>query len=169
MTIRRSRHVKAELLVPMRVKQFPHREFEPAYSPSRMLKLGIFGGNYFAEADDDDFAGMTPGTVKLARLNAAPFAPRNNCFGVRAGLSYEEWDKRGWIFDEDPLGWFHWYCRYYAGRRHPRDAHQISRWVKYRERWCDRAQSQLKSSGKISPVIMQGLLQWSIDPYMGNE
>lgn len=163
----RSRHAKANLLLPT-YPSLPG-EFEPAYTPVQMLKLGVFGGNYFAEADSDDYRDMKSSIVRLARENTAPFLKINNCFGVSAGLSYDEWNTRGWIFDEDPLGWFHWYCRYYSGRRHFRDTHQIRRWQKYRDRWTDRAQSQLRSSGKISPVIMQGLLQWSIDPYLGGE
>lgn len=163
----RTRHAKADLLIP--TKPVLPFGFEPDYSPSRMLKLGVFGGNYFADAVRVDYQGMKPGTAKLAKLNVEPFVNRNNCFGVRAGLSYEDWYRNGWIFPEDPLGWFHWYCRFYAGRRHMRDEHQISRWIKYKQRWEDRAQSQYDATGKTSAVIMQGLLQWGIDPYLGRD
>lgn len=158
----RERHAKAELLIP----QYPQADsivFTPAYTPARMLELGVFGGNYFAEATSDDFKKLGD-AKKLAKCNVKPFEPFNNCFGVKAGLSYDEWMANGWIFDEDPLGWFHWYCRYSAGRRHPRDAHQIGRWLKYRTRWTDRASTQ-RLKGRVSAVIMQGLLQWSIDPW----
>lgn len=139
--------------------------FKPAFTPSRMLKLGVFGGAYFDKARPCDFDDMTVLTTKLARQQRGPFDPRANCFNVKAGLSYADWDERGWIFPEDPLGWFHWYCRFYNGRRHPRDRHQIRRHEKYRERWSFRARNQLHKSGRISPVIMQGLLQWSCDPF----
>lgn len=141
--------------------------FMPDFSPYRMLQLGVFGGAYFAAAKPRDFKGLQPRTAKLAKLNVGPFDTYHNCFGVAAGLSYAEWYERGWMHNDDPLGWFHWYCRYYAGRRHEDDARQINRWQKYKQRWGDRARSQLYSTGRISSVIMQGLLQWSIDPFVG--
>lgn len=168
----RSRHAKADLLEPQppQLGSIAARHgFAPDYSPIRMLKLGVFGGNYFADAKTADYKDMKPALVKHAVRNGQIFWRGNNCFGVKAGLSYDEWLRNGWIFDEDPLGWFHWYCRFYSGRRHARDAHQINRWIKYKDRWSDRAASQLKANGKISPTIMQGLLQWGIDPYLGGK
>jgi len=138
--------------------------FRPAFTPSRMIKLGVFGGAYFDKARPCDFDDLSVLTTKLAHYQRGVFDPRKNCFHAKAGLTYQDWHERGWIFDEDPLGWFHWYCRFYNGRRHPRDRHQISRHQKYNQRWGDRARNQLDRSGKISPVIMQGLLQWSCDP-----
>ena len=137
--------------------------FTPAYTPTRMMKLGIFGGAYFQEATKQDFKLMKPGITTQAKLQCGPFSFDRNYFKVKAGLGYTEWVANGWIFDEDPLGWFHWYCRYYSGRRHPRDGHQIRRHQAY-VRWANRAQDQMAASGKISPVIQQGLLQWSYHP-----
>ena len=35
---------------------------------------------------------------------------------VKCGASLEEWENSGWIIEQDPYGWFMWYCRYYLGR-----------------------------------------------------
>ena len=168
--MKRSRHAKADLLIPNNpVMRRSSPAFNPDYSPVRMLKLGVFGGNYFANATAADFEGLGAARVPAAQHNAcSTFDPRANCFGVKAGLSYQEWYDRGWMHKDDPLGWFHWYCRYYAGRRHPDDARQIARWLSYKQRWGDRLRSQFEA-GRPSPVVMQGLLQWGIDPYLGRD
>lgn len=145
-----------------------HALFQPDYTPWRMMQLGVFGGNYFAPGSKSYFRQMSAMTERYARQQVRPFDPAHNFFGVRAGLSYQEWYDRGWMHEDDPLGWFHWYCRYFSGRRHPDDNRQIQRWVKYKQRWSDRLSGQFLA-GRPSKVIMQGLLQWSIDPYLDQE
>lgn len=137
--------------------------FAPHLTPSQMLARGVFGGAYFHKATDEDFEGLGM-TEPLARTQTDPYDKRRNDYGVKAGESFENWMANGWIFPEDPLGWFHWYCRYHAGRRHERDAHQIRRWFKYGERWGMFARRQLIQQGDASLVVKQGLLQWSYDP-----
>jgi hypothetical protein len=29
----------------------------------------------------------------------------------QCGASLEEWEKSGWMREQDPYGWFQWYCR----------------------------------------------------------
>ena len=39
-----------------------------------------------------------------------------NKYKAKCGASLEEWENSGWIVEQDPYGWFMWYCRYYLGR-----------------------------------------------------
>lgn len=139
-------------------------EFKPHLTPAEMLERGVFGGAYFERASYLDLEGLDPQTLRLARTQTGPFRKVNNCYGAKAGETYEQWMANGWIFSEDPLGWFHWYCRYHNGRRHERDAHQIRRHNHYRERWGRFARTQLLTRGDASAVVKQGLLQWALEP-----
>lgn len=139
--------------------------FAPHLTPLQMLRRGVFGNSYFEKATPEDFVGLDEETLLMATMwNRQSFDKKGNDYGVRAGESYENWMANGWIFPEDPLGWFHWYCRYHAGRRHPRDAHQIRRWQRYGDRWGRFARTQLITKGDASLVVKQGLLQWAYDP-----
>lgn len=139
-------------------------DFKPDLTPAEMLEAGVFGGNYFHDASDADFLDMQPEVIKLAHDNRKPYSKLHNRYEAKAGESYASWMKQGWIFPEDPLGWFHWYCRYANGRRHERDAHQIARHKNYRVRWGKFGRTQLYTRGFASAVVKQGLLQWAIEP-----
>ena len=49
-------------------------------------------------------------------------------YGVKCGTSLRFWENNGWINSIDPSGWFHWYFRYWLGRRSLDDERQINRW-----------------------------------------
>lgn len=139
-------------------------KFEPHFTPSEMLEMGVFGGAYFRKATKEDMQGLDKATFELALHNMSEFRKSANYYEAKAGESYEQWMANGWIFPEDPLGWFHWYCRYHAGRRHERDAHQIRRWLHYGSRWGRFARTQALTRGDASAVVKQGLLQWGFAP-----
>ncbi len=136
--------------------------FAPHFTPVQMLEAGVFGGAYFERATWEDL--MDTGEVaNFARSNRGPVDYKRNRYGVKAGQTFAQWTAKGWIFPEDPLGWFHWYCRWHAGRRHERDAHQQRRWVRYLDRWGGVATGRVSGIGNPGPVVSQGLLQWGID------
>ena len=105
-----------------------YKIFKPELTPKKMLELGIFGGSYFGK-NIKEFPKNWFTNAKLSKT----FDVSINRFKVRAGLSREHWLEKGWIFKEDPLGWFQWYCRYTMGRRLPQvDITQIKRWKNFR-------------------------------------
>ena len=93
-------------------------DFAPELTPPQMLRLGVFGGKYMTDCRRE-FPAEWFARAKLSPQRADPSL---NFFQVRAGLSLAEWRAKGWIDEEhDPRGWFQWYCRYYRGRRLPRE------------------------------------------------
>lgn len=99
-------------------------EFKPELTPQEMLELGVFGGKYLTDCREEFPAAW----FEHARLSPQRHDPALNFFGVNASKPLEYWRRKGWIYPEDPRGWFQWYCRYYMGRRCPDDARQIKRW-----------------------------------------
>ena len=90
-----------------------YKIFKPQLTPKRMLELGVFGGSYFSDGNIKEFPEKWFTKAKISKN----FAVNLTYFKIESGLSRQEWIKKGWIFKEDPLGWFQWYCRYKDGRR----------------------------------------------------
>src|SRR3954462_7151561 len=99
-------------------------EFKPDLTPKQMLELGVFGGKYQTDCQDEFPASW----FKKAKLSPRRRDSKLNYFGVSASQPLSAWQGKGWIYEEDPRGWFQWYCRYYSGRRCADDLRQIARW-----------------------------------------
>jgi hypothetical protein len=136
-------------------------DFFPDLTPPQMLRLGIFGGAYFAKPPREFPAEW----FQNVALSTDGQADKNlNFFKVNASQPLQVWQAKGWIYPEDPLGWFLWYCRYYLGRRIPEeDDRQIKRWKNMK-----RHVSQIQNActpGDITcrPRQRQALLHWAYD------
>jgi len=137
-----------------------HPDFKPQLTPKEMLELGVFGGYYF-EGIPREFPASWFTHAKLS--SDKKLHKELNYFGVLASQSRGEWEKKGWIHKDDPLGWFQWYCRYYQGRRHDDDERQIKRWKAMTRHIAQVVQNCRRDDEFCRPRQRQALLQWAYD------
>jgi hypothetical protein len=135
-------------------------EFDPQLTPKEMLKLGVFSGKYMTDTRKE-FPKSWFENAKLA-INGRDRSL--NYFGVDASQPLHVWRKNGWIYADDPRGWFQWYCRYYMGRRMPEEDHrQIRRWnamrrhIRQIELHCEPGDQTCRKRQR------QALLHWAYD------
>ena len=146
-----------ELLAPVG-RNFDVR-FKPTLSPKDMMRLGVFDGAYFEEDQKEYPASWFVG----AKLSKRP-DPSLNYFGVHASQSLSVWRAKGWIWKYDPRGWFQWYCRYYLGRRVPKeDERQIRRWLAMVRHVAQVRANCTPGDVTCRPRQRQALLHWAID------
>jgi hypothetical protein len=134
-------------------------DFEPELTPAEMLKLGIFGGLYMTDCRKE----FPKSWFTHAKLSPKARDNSLNYFGVDASQPLAEWRRKGWLHKDDPRGWFQWYCRYYAGRRHEDDKRQVGRWKAFR-----RHIGQIKANCEPGDIYCrrrqrQALLHWAYD------
>ena len=133
--------------------------FEPQLTPKEMLALGVFGGKYMT-----DCRGEFPASwYASAKLSPERYDPKLNFFGVRASQPLRVWRKQGWIYEEDPRGWFQWYCRYYLGRRCIDDDRQIRRWRQMARHVAQVERGCIKGDLSCRRRQRQALLHWAYD------
>jgi hypothetical protein len=136
-----------------------HPEFTPDLTPKQMLRMGVFGGKYMTDCRDE----FPSDWFAEAKLSPSFRDQGLNYFEINASKSLSYWQRKGWIYHEDPRGWFQWYCRYFMGRRCPDDERQVKRW-----RGMRRHVAQIKKN--CPPGVLtcrrrqrQALLHWAYD------
>ena len=157
------------------------KELTPNLSPKEVLQAGSFGGTYFRpikssvtglkynkqwlELPQDWLEGLN---IKN-KVACSIYNERVNTYGKKCGGDLDMWESSGWINKQDPYGWFHWYCRFYLGRRTKDDARQIQRWKNctgVKGRWKNTLIGKIVKTESaydnmnISPVIRQTLQHW---------
>lgn len=137
-----------------------HKDFKTELTPKEMLELGVFGGRYLNDCQDE-----FPKTwFAKAKLSDLEHNPELNYFKIRASQPLSVWQKKGWIYPEDPRGWFQWYCRYYMGRRIAgEDERQIKRWQAMRRHIAQVKKNCRKGDLQCRPKQRQALLHWAYD------
>lgn len=137
-----------------------HPEFKPDLTPREMLALGVFGGKYMTDCRSE----FPKSWFAQAKLSPAGYDVSFNFFHVRASQPLAVWRDKGWIFPDDPRGWFQWYCRYYLGRRLPEeDDRQIRRWKAISRHVAQVVHNCRPGDFGCRPRQRQALLHWAYD------
>lgn len=137
--------------------------FKPELTPKEMLALGVFGGVYLRDCTEE-FPKNWFTKAKFQKKDSYIHDPKINLFKVNASQPLSVWRKKGWIYKEDPRGWFQWYCRYYMGRRLPKeDERQIKRWLA-----MTRHTAQISKNCRVGDFFChrkqrQAVLHWAYD------
>lgn len=137
-----------------------HPDFHPELTPKQMLEMGVFGGKYMTDCHHE----FPNDWFQKAKLCPEKHDPSLNYFGVNASQPLWIWKTKGWIYPEDPRGWFQWYCRYFMGRRIvDEDLRQIKRW-KAMKRHVAQIKKNCQPGDKYCRVVQrQALLHWAYD------
>lgn len=142
-------------------KNFDPR-FKPELTPKQMLALGVFGGVYMRDCTKEFPKGWFT-KAKFQKKGSYEPDPQLNYFGVNASQPLSVWRQKGWIYRDDPRGWFQWYCRYYMGRRGPDDDRQIKRWVAIRRHIAQIRKNCYPGDITCHAKQRQAVLHWAYD------
>jgi hypothetical protein len=137
-----------------------HADFKPELTPKQMLALGVFGGKYMTDCQRE----FPVSWFTRAKLCSGRHDPKLNYFGVNASQPLAVWREKGWIYKDDPRGWFQWYCRYYMGRRLTgEDERQIKRWKAIQRHISQIRKNCGKGAFFCRPKQRQAILHWAYD------
>jgi hypothetical protein len=135
-------------------------EFKPDLTPKQMLALGVFGGKYMTDCKKE----FPTDWFTKAKLSPQGKNIKLNLFGVDASQPLSVWRKKGWIYRDDPRGWFQWYSRYYMGRRIPvEDTRQVKRWKAMKRHIAQIAHACRVGDSACHTRQRQALLHWAYD------
>ena len=134
-------------------------EFKSELTPKEMLALGVFGGKYMTDCQKE----FPLSWFKKAKLCHEKHDQELNYFKVNASQSLSVWRRNGWIYPDDPRGWFQWYCRYYMGRRHENDLHQIKRWKNMKRHVTQIKNNCWQGDLNCRTRQRQAVLHWAYD------
>ena len=139
-----------------------YKLFKPQLTPKKMLELGVFGGAYFG-LNIKEYPKSWFINAKISKN----FDTSLNRFKVKSGLSRKELQEKGWIFKQDPLGWFQWYCRFSNGRRIPHlDEIQIKRWKNFKRHIAAIKKNCESIDLSCRKKQRQAILQWAYNPFI---
>ncbi len=136
------------------------KEFKPELTPKQMLSLGVFEGKYMTDCKKE----FPRDWFTKAKLNPEFHDGEINFFKINASQPLSVWRKKGWIFKEDPHGWFQWYCRYFMKRRILEiDQVQIKRGKAIKRHIAPVKKNCKKGDFNCRPRQRQALLHWAVD------
>ena len=152
--------------------------FNPNKTPVEIIKEGSFGGTYFRDVYSNingkwyrnswkkcDFLRDIDPKLYLSNY----YDTSVNKYKIKCGTSLRFWENKGWICEQDPYGWFQWYCQYYLGRFSEDDERQMARWNNIVNRFKSVIVKMIKTRNakynnySISPKIRQILLNWGYE------
>lgn len=137
-------------------------DFTPELTPKQMLELGVFEGHYLTDCQKE----FPKDWFIHAKINTSTADIKQNCFKLKSRMSLQEWQRRGWIIEPDPRGWFQWYCRYYMGRRlKDIDDIQIKRWKAFKRHYMQVKKNCMLLDLDCRRKQRQALLQWAYNPF----
>ena len=135
-------------------------DFKPELTPAEMLALGVFGGRYMRDCT----AEFPSSWFKKAKFAVDKADYKLNYFQIKASTPLSYWRAKGWINENDPRGWFQWYCRYYLGRRlENEDKRQIRRWKAMKRHVLAIKNNCRRGDLNCRPRQRQAVLHWAYD------
>lgn len=125
--------------------------FTPELTPDIMLRLGIFGGLAIKGIETQIPIEWVIFALFESKLTTDVFPHQNKNYFLLVADPYPS-------SGDDSREFFHWFCRYYLGRRSEEDSEMIEEWKSFQSK----AKAIIKSKVPQSAIVRQLFLQWSI-------